>query len=209
MCDGNNVPFADEKLYNKLLCQILLMEQPITVRAILEILGSPAEHITKALKDHIETLRKDGTAIKSEKLSSPEQKENLFSQYAELVITFKDTRALLNFCFDSIPSSVEIMAPEKIDLPTTELEDLLNDFLAKLHHTDAMIKNLSIQKQVLDRNAVNILHNFIKHACTEKKTAAELAKITGIKEEDLLKFTDQLIERNILKKEGQHYHTNA
>lgn len=182
------------------------MEQPIAARCIVEILGAPKEFIQKALKEHVDKLKADKLKIDSAKYAEPIQKDTMFSQYVELVISFKDAQQLLNFCFDSMPSSVEILSPEKIELPMTALEDVLNDFQAKLHHADSMLKNLTIQKQVLDRNAVNILHNFIRYLCKEKpRTQDELATLLGMKPEDVTKFLDGLTERNILKKEGSKY----
>lgn len=186
------------------------MNQPIAARCIVEMLGAPKEFITKKLTEHVEQLKKDKLKINSAKYAEPIQKDQMFSQYVELVISFKDTQQLLNFCFDSLPSSIEILSPEKIELPMTALEDVLNDFQAKLHHTDAMLKNLSIQKEVLDRNAVNMLHNFMKYLCTEKpRTQEELAKLLGMKPEDISKFLNGLVERKILKKEGTKYATNG
>ncbi len=186
------------------------MEQPIAARCIVEMFGTPKEFITKKLTEHVEQLKKDKIKVDSAKYAEPIEKEKMFSQYVELVISFKDAQQLLNFCFDSLPSSIEILSPDKIEIPMTALEDVLNDFQAKLHHADAMLKNLGIQKQVLDRNAVNILHNFIKYACSEKpRTTEELAKIVGMKTEDVTKFLDGLVERKILKKEGTKYATHG
>jgi len=131
----------------------------------LEILGAPKEHIVKELQDHVDKLKKEGLDIQTEKYAEPKEQDDLFSQFVELQIAFKDSKELLNFCFDSMPSSVEIMSPEKIQMDSTFFEQLLNDFQAKLHHADMMLKNITAQKQVLDYNAINIMHNFIKFVC--------------------------------------------
>lgn len=187
------------------------MEQkPIVARFIIEILGAPEEFIKKALREHMDKLKQDGLDVQYEKYAEPQQKDKLFMQFVETQISFKNTQELLDFCFDSMPSSVEIISPDELKFHATELEDLLNDFQAKLHHVDAMIKTISAQKQVLDRNTVNIFHNFIKYACSTKPhTIKDLSKLLGLNEEELMPFVEHLAKKEILKKEGEHYFSDG
>lgn len=175
--------------------------EEITGRFIIEILGAPKEYIVKALKEHIEKIKKEGVKVKKETYEEPAQKKELWMQFVEIEASFKNPTELLNFCFDSMPSSVEILSPETLSFDTKELEDFLNDFQAKLHHTDKMLKNLQAQKNVLDRNAVNMVHNFVLHACTVKpQKLEELSKLVGIGEKELKPFVEQLAEKEMLKK---------
>lgn len=179
----------------------------ITGRFIVEILGAPKEYIEKALKEHINKVKQEYQVLE-EKYSEPEQKDDLWSQFVELKIRFETPQDLLNFCFDSMPSSVELLEPEKLAIEIRDLEDLLNDFQAKLHHTDMMLKNINAQKQVLDRNAINILHNFIKYACSQKPhTIEELEKLLGLTQKDLNKFIEHLVKKGVITKEGNAYRT--
>lgn len=180
--------------------------EPIVGRFIIEILGAPKEHIERALKEHVEKLKSEGVDIRSEKFEEAVEKENLWTQFVELEASFKDLNELLNFCFDSMPSSVELLSPDKVALESKEFENFLNDFQAKLHHADMLIKNLQAQKNVLDRNTINILHNFALFACkAEPQKLESLSKLLGIGEKELQPFIDQLVERNLLKKEGEKY----
>jgi len=184
--------------------------ESITARFIIEILGAPKDFVTKSLRDHIERLKTEGVNVQIEKYAEPVQQDKLFSQFVELDVTFKKLSDLLNFCFDNLPSSVEIMSPEQITLPTADFEQLMNDFQAKLHHTDLSLKTLQAQKQILDKNALNIIRNFIKHACTTKpSTLEELSEIIGMKPKELTGFVEYLVNKNVLKKEGQTYTRNG
>lgn len=186
------------------------MEQkPIVARFILEIFGAPKDYITKALRDHMDKV-KENYDVQIEKYAEPVPKETLFMQFVEAQVGFKDTQQLLDFCFDSMPSSIEIIKPETFSLPAAELEAVLNDFAAKIHHTDAMLKNISAQKQVLDRNTVNIFHNFIKYACaTKPHTIEDLSKLLGLGKEELKPFVEHLSKKGIIKKEGTLYTTHG
>jgi len=185
-------------------------QQLIVARCIVEILGAPKEYIVKALQDHVDKVKQEGLDIQIEKYAEPVAKDKLFSQFVELQIAFKGLKQLLDFCFDSMPSSVEILSPEKLTLDTSVFEDFINDFQGKLHHTDMMLKGLQAQKKVLDKNAINILHNFIKFACrTKPHSLEELSKLLGIDQSDLSTFVDSLTKKGLLKKEGQVFLANG
>ncbi len=182
------------------------MEQAILARCILDILGAPKEHIEKALKDHVEKLKSQGLKVQMEKYAPAEPKDQLFTAFVEINALFKDPKELLDFCFDSMPSSVEILSPAQVVLDTNMLTDFMNDFQAKLHHTDFMLKGIQAQKELLDRNAVNIFYNFIKFACkTKPHTIDELSKLLGVKAKELTPFVENLASKGVIKKEGDSY----
>lgn len=184
-------------------------EQPVVARCILEILGAPKEFIKKKLEEHIAKLKEDGLDVQLETYEEPKQQNELFSQFVEVQIKFKDAMQLLDFCFDSMPSSVEIISPEKIEVDMANFEKLLNDFQAKLHHTDMMLKNMQAQKMVLDKNALNVLQNFIKFVCRTPHTLDELSSILGLGQKELTAFLSGLIDKGALRKEKEAYVTNV
>jgi len=190
--------------------QYIMEQPPIVARCVVEILGAPEEHIVKSLREHIDKVKADGVDIQIEKYATPKLKDELFSQFVELQISFKNLNELLDFCFDSMPSTVEIMSPNKLSLDMAQFEDFINDFQTKLHHTDMMLKGLKMQKEVLDRNAINVMHNFIKFICKQKpNTLEELSKMLGMKKEDLSAFVNGLVSKGELKKEGETFVTNG
>lgn len=182
----------------------------MVARCIIEIMGAPKEFISKKLQEHVDKLKQDGMDVQLEKYAEPVQNDKLFTQFVELQIAFKNVQELLDFCFDSMPSSVEILSPEKLQLDMTHFEQLVNDLQAKLHQTDMMLKGLQVQKQVLDRNAMNILHNFIKFVCkTKPQSIEELSQLLGLGVADLLPFVEGLVKTGLLRKEGQVFVSNG
>jgi hypothetical protein len=185
-------------------------QQPIVARCIVEILGAPKEHVVKELREHIDKIKQEGLDVQIEKYAEPEAKDKLWNHFVELQVAFKDPKQLLDFCFDSMPSTVEIMSPDKMTLDMAMFEEFINDFQTKLHHTDVMLKGLQAQKQVLDRNALNILHNFIKFACkTRPHTIDEISELVGMDKENLSTFLSGLVEKGALKKEGEAFITDG
>ncbi len=188
----------------------MMEPQPIVARCIIEILGAPKEFIAKKLQEHVDKIKQDGLDVQIEKYAEPVPSDKLFTQFVELQISFKDVQELLDFCFDTMPSTVEIMSPEKLELDTAKFELFINDLQAKLHETDMMLKGLQAQKGVLDRNAINILHNFIRFAChTKPHSLDDLSKLLGIQVDALTPFVEQLIGKGAIKKEGQNFVSNG
>lgn len=181
--------------------------EKIKARCILDILGAPKEYIVKQLTEHIQALEDDkGLTVISKEVEEPQEKGKLFTTFAELELEFEKPQALLDFCFDSMPSSVEITAPEQIILPTNELSGLLNDFQAKLHQTETVVNELKTEKALLDMNATNVFRNFIKYALEQKpQTSQELCQIMGVKENQIIPFLTAIEKNGKIIKKGEQW----
>lgn len=179
----------------------------VHARVIIEMLGGPKEHVVKTLKDYIGKLKEEKTLqVVKEDYADPEPRDGLFSMFVELEMWFKDADHLLAFCFDAMPSSVEILAPEHITMHSKEFEGLVNDLQAKLHTVDLALKEARATIQVLDSNAMNVLNNFVVYTLKQgPKTAEELSVVTGLQVEKVIAFMDRLIESKRVTKNGKQY----
>lgn len=171
------------------------------------MMGAPKEYIEKTLTDYLEKLKKDGIKIKQEIVEKATKQGELFSTFAELDIEFDKMEDLFGFCFDSMPSSVEILEPEELVITASDFSNYLNDLQAKLHEVDMVVKTTRAQNAVLDKNAMNVFKNFIKHLSKEGMTIEEMSKIVGIEPKNLQKFVDILVKEDKIKKEGDKYLT--
>jgi len=125
----------------------------IKVRVIIEILGSPKEHVEEIINKvvkKIETEEKDIKLLNGKSYEATEVK-GLWSTFAELELEFNNLYDLIGFSFDYMPSVIEILEPEKIDIGMGDVNELLNDLLAKLHNYDMVTKNLSAENILLKR----------------------------------------------------------
>jgi predicted transcriptional regulator len=182
-------------------------EQNVLAKVIIEMLGAPKEHIEKTLKDYVEKLKDDkDIEIAKEEFAPAEEQNKLFSTFAELEIRFKNAQKLVDFCFDSMPSSVEIIEPESITINSAGLTETLNDIQAKLHNSDMVIKTLRAKNTILDKNAKKILRNFVSYMIEGKeKTIEELSSKMGISAQHLKPFLEELVkEGKIKEKEGRY-----
>jgi hypothetical protein len=187
----------DEKIeQGKILC-----------RFIIEMLGAPKEHIEKTMKGYVAKLKEDKELeIIKEDYADVKPQDKMFSTFVELEVWVKDIYKVVEFCFDALPSSVEIIEPESIKLESRELAGLLNDLQAKLHKMDLAIKSLKGTNIILDKNANNLLRNIILLSLKENtKKITEISKDVGIIDKHLQPFIDKMVEEGNLKKEGDKY----
>lgn len=180
----------------------------IGARAVIETVGSPKEYIEETLKTYIQKLKESGINIISEVFHEGVAVEDtrFFSTFVELDIIFKTTADLLTFCFDSMPSSIEIYEPEEFVLKASELNGFLNDLQAKIHENDLIVKNYKAQNSILDQNAMAVFQNFLIYSLKQgPKTLSELTKPVGLEPEMLRPFLDKLIEKKRIKLEDEKY----
>ncbi len=182
------------------------MEEKIQVNAIIEMLGGPKEYIEKVLRNYIEKIKKEGLNVASEIYHEGVPRDTLFTTFAELDVQFDKVEELLDFCFESMPSSIEISHPENLTLTNTMLTNFLNDLQAKIHQNDMLVKNFRAQNHVLDKNAMNTFRNFLLYLVKQKPlNAEEASKHVGVAPEQLAPFFDKLVEEKKIKKEGEKY----
>ncbi|MBS3163551.1 hypothetical protein J4427_02570 [Candidatus Woesearchaeota archaeon] len=124
----------------------------ITIKAIIEIAGFPEEHVKNTMNMVIENLGKEkGISILKKNIAPVEKVTQMWSNFAELELRISNFKELNDFCFNYMPSSIEIMDPIKLNINSNEVDDLLNDLLARLHNFTMFLKNLQAENIVLKR----------------------------------------------------------
>ncbi len=126
----------------------------LKARAIIEILGSPEEHVKKTMQMILDKVKKyPDTKILQEKMFPAEKisDKNLWSTFAELDMEVKSIQTLTGFCFDFMPSSIEIIEPEELPMQHHAISDVLNDLLARLHQYDMVLKNIHAENILLKK----------------------------------------------------------
>lgn len=182
-------------------------KENIRCRAIIEILGKPKEHVEKTIRDYVNNIKEDGGfIILSENYSDTEEKNNFFSIFVEIELVSKGIDALFGFCFDYMPSSLEIIKPEQFIFPNNIMTGMLNDLQARLHNVDMVVKKLKNENEFLKINLNRALKNHIIIILKMKeRTYDEISKLTGISENDLNPYLEQMIKDKEIKKEAEQY----
>ena len=177
---------------------------------ILEVLGKPKEHIVKSLELFLKKIEdnKEFEVVKKS-VSEPkevEKEKGFYSTFAELEMLFKDLPSLVGFCFDYMPSSVEIIAPDSLRFDKKSVSDMMNDLQAKLHDVDMRLKNANNQNQFLKKNINHALKNCIRVGLsTGPKTEKEIEGYTGIAQGEAKPLLKNMLEDKLIEeKEGKY-----
>ena len=182
----------------------------IKAKIVIEMMGAPKEHIENTLKKYIEKLKSSEIMeITDDKFFEAEPQGKFFSTFTELDIWFQDITAMSNFCFEAMPSSVEILEPLNLKFKAKPIQDLFNDILGKLHDLDLLVKQVRAEKKLVDTNAVAIFDNFILHIIKEEpKSIADIGSIIGLTAEHLKPFLNKLKEKEKIKEENGKFSKN-
>lgn len=180
----------------------------LTARTIIEILGKPQGHVEETMHQVVENVRThDGMELLKEHIAEPKQVEGLWSVFAELEVLFKSFEDLAGFCFDFMPSSIEILEPENLPLRNNDISALLNDLLAGLHNLDMATKNTKVQATILKQNNDALLKNLVLVALHYNTYALkELAGVVGVKELQLAPYLTRYMDEGLIEqnKKGQY-----
>ena len=183
----------------------------IRVRTIIEVLGKPKGHIEKTIRDYVEKIKEDNdfVVLKEHFSESEEQKhgeETYFAVFVELEFLVKGLHPLVGFCFNYMPSSIEIEKPEELTLPASMMNALFNDLQARLHKVDMVVKQQVNENHFLRNNLRHSMRNLIVLTLVSHPMDIEkLAKATGIEKNILQKFIDELVKEEKLTKDGDTY----
>jgi len=122
----------------------------IKAKIIIELLGSPKEYIEETMKKVLDELkaRKEVSILKQE-TSDAKEVEKFYSVFSDIEMKCNDISTLIGICFDFMPSSVEIISPENLSFESKEMENLLNDLLARLHQESMLIRNLHAENLLM------------------------------------------------------------
>jgi hypothetical protein len=170
----------------------------IRCKVILEILGKPKEHVEETIKAYVDKIKSDSELIVlNADFSKADQKEDLWAIFAELEMVIKGIPKLIAFCFDYMPSSVEIIKPSELIMRKSTIEDFTNNLQSKLHNVDMIVKNLKNENYFLKQNMNKAVTNVILISLASKRLDKEkLSEITGINHKELSLFLDELLKKN-------------
>lgn len=184
-----------------------LEEGKILCRVIIEMLGKPKEYIIDTLQAYVDKIKKNpDIQVIKEDFSKEEKQDELFSVFVEIEAWFKKPATIIDFCFDYMPSSIEIIEPEKLTYTSNQMSNLFNDLQAKLHTIDMMLKNTVQENKILRKNAGSLLRNNIMLSLKEKsKKIEEISKRVGIPKDQLKPFLDKTIEEGHIKENKGTY----
>ena len=185
-------------------------------RIILQVVGRPIDYVNKTLNDYVNKINVSEnyklykkTVNSAEKLSAQEDIEKvgeLYSAFAELEILFKNVMEVINFSFDYMPSSIEIIEPTTLVIKNNHLTSFINDLLGKLHELNYIVKNNEQDKQQLLKNQQIIVRNLVIVALSSgPKDTNVLSQLAGLPKEYLKPIIDNLLKEELITENNGIY----
>ncbi|MBU2589212.1 MAG: hypothetical protein KJ939_05690 [Nanoarchaeota archaeon] len=128
-----------------------MKDKKIVARIIIEVLGSPKNHIEETMKLIIDKLKEEEgiNLLKRTTYESEQQENGLWSTFSEVELEVIGIQRLLDVCFDYMPSTIEILDPAGLEIDSNNMAEILNDLMAKLHRYDMLLKNFNAENTIL------------------------------------------------------------
>lgn len=176
----------------------------IEAKAIVELAGKPKNHIEKTFQLVLDEIKKVYEVTNLD-VVPVEEKEGVFSTFAEIDMKFKDLVEIYAFCANFLPSSIDVMTPETINVDSKELTDGINDLMATMHQRDMFLKNSNMRVKRLTNNMNQLIVNFINLLTEKGATAEELTAKIGLPQDMVEEFANNMAKENLLKKENDKF----
>src|SRR3989338_10157427 len=176
-----------------------ISRKKLVARVIVEVAGFPKEHIESVIKKLVDKIKSEEEVLRSD-IFEIKKINDFWSTFTEIELVFTDLDHLSKFCFEYMPSSIEVIEPDRFSLDAKDFEDVYNDILGKLHHYDMNVKsikaaNLIFQKKLneLGINPESLVKKTTQQA-EKKEVLAEEKKEIKIEEDKLeesKKYSDE------------------
>jgi len=175
----------------------------------MEVMGKPKDHVEFSMKKYLQNLKEDKNyEVVTEDLAELKKQDDseLWMIFAELEINTEKVDDLVNFCFDYMPSLIEIIEPRELSLDALEVSNFLNDLQAKLHSVDMVAKQLKTENDILKHNTGSLLKNYITVLLGQQNlTSEQLSSLTGVNKDKLEDYLDSLIDEGRIDLKDEIY----
>src|SRR3989344_1893181 len=184
-------------------------ELKILSRVIIHIAGNPQTHIIKSMDLLIKKIQQDENfQVVSIEPSEVSEEEGMFTIFAEIELRTKDIDQLAWFCFDYLPSSVEIIEPRELIYRADHLSSFFNEMQNRMHSLDLALKTLTMENKKLHTNGSALMRNLLYYITKTPKSLEDISKATGISKEELAPIINTLLEQKRLVLESEKYKWN-
>ncbi|MBI2631999.1 hypothetical protein HYW75_03275 [Candidatus Pacearchaeota archaeon] len=160
--------------------------EKINATVILEILGKPKENVLNALQGLIVKLGNEQGVKIIDQVVHPiikvKDSKELFTSFAELTLELDSLDYFFGILFTYMPSHIELISPERINLRNDELNILANKLASRLHDYDAIAKRMIAERNILIQKLQEVAPLELKklmqplQAQQEEKTDKQISK---------------------------------
>lgn len=179
----------------------------IRVHAMFEVVGSPKEHVSHAIREYLKAIKNDPQILViKEEYAEPLEENKLWSTFCEAELLVLGLDKLTWLAIEFTPASLEIIEPDLLTYKNKDLTHWTNDLLAKLHEVGTVTKALNQKNKFLEMNTSVVVRNCILALLEKERTEQELSDMLGIGKESILQFLNALEGEKRIVKKGKAYH---
>ncbi|HOI18820.1 MAG TPA: hypothetical protein PLX15_03065 [Candidatus Woesearchaeota archaeon] len=180
----------------------------IECNATLQMVGKPKEYLLESMNKIIEGIESEDKKyiIFEKEFFDGDNKENFFTCVCELKMLFSKPLDIIDFSFDYMPSTIELIEPANISFNSADFSAFINEMLIKNHDLNMLSKTLSEQGKRLFATQDALLKNitFLSIIYGEK-SLKEISKNAGVDEKFMENHLNKMVEENTLVKNGDEY----
>lgn len=140
--------------------------EKLQVNLVIEIMGRPKEHVKESLINLIMKMATEkGIRILNKTIHEPmpiKDSADLFSSFAEVSVELDSIVSYIAIIFGYMPSHIELVRPEEVVLSNTNLNELGNVLVQRLHQYDAIAKNTMVEKDILMKKLYEVAPHLFK-----------------------------------------------
>ncbi len=118
---------------------------------IVEVMGAPKEFLVETLEKFASQIKEEkGVEVIEAKVNEPvelKERKGMFSDFLEIEVKTDSLFTLTSLAFKYMPSHIEMIYPENIDVQNHDMNDLLNEIMRRLHAYDSVARVFQIEKQ--------------------------------------------------------------
>tara|TARA_B100000287_G_C20373123_1_gene678542 strand:- start:230 stop:664 length:435 start_codon:yes stop_codon:yes gene_type:complete len=131
----------------------LISDGWVQVLFTMTVQGNDGKKVDEALRSQLNEMEKLGKIVES-KISKPElieKSKSWYSQFSEIEIMLDNPDKIFDILLDYMVNSVEIIAPDNLNINSQTYQDRLNDLAIKFRETEKAVLYLSARNKILER----------------------------------------------------------
>jgi hypothetical protein len=174
----------------------------------LQMIGKPKEYLVESMNKIITGIESEEKkyAIFETQFFDGDNKENFFTYVCEIKMLFSKPLDIIDFSFDYMPSTIELVDPPNISFSSADFSSFINEMLIKNHDLNMLTKTLSEQGKRLFATQDALLKNItFQSIIYGEKSISKISRNAGVDEKFMENLLNKMVEENTLVKNGDEY----
>jgi hypothetical protein len=142
------------------------MDEKLRANLIIEILGRPVEHVKEAAQTMVTKMAAEqGIKVINKTYHDPilaQDSKTLYTTFTEIEVELDSLDNYFGLLFAYLPSNIEIINPERLQLTNSNLNDLAHKLVTRLHDYDAVTKGAIVERNELTKKLKEVAPHLFK-----------------------------------------------